>query len=126
MKVKISLSSDDGITWTAECKDIGLSAIGASMMSALEDIELQIQEFFTNSFGSQRQIEVVCSKIKATAYVTVSPLEEPRPEKPLDCYTTNLVPEDHQIENDEQLVLSSGNPDCNIGDTTFTISDSAK
>jgi hypothetical protein len=110
MKVKVTLSSDDGIQWDAESKDIGLVTSGASMMSALERMEEEIQKFFANSFGSNKRLEVVCSKIKATASVTVSPVD-PRPETPL----TNFVPEEpfllegqDLIEGKEYLALPAG------------------
>jgi len=116
MKVKVTLSSEDGIQWDAEAKDIGLVATGASMMSALEQMEENIKEFFADAFDSKKKIEVVCSKIKATAAVTVSPLD-PRPEQPLDtfCQVDPLLIEGQDlIEGKNQLSLPPGEEEIEI------------
>jgi len=108
MKVKVTLSSEDGVQWDAEAKDIGLVASGASMMSALEEMQEAIKRFFLNSFESKRIIEVICSKIKATASVTVSPLD-PRPERPLECYESSpIVDGQSLIDDPNRLALPPG------------------
>jgi|GEM_PF-6125890 len=116
MKVKVTLSSEDGIQWDAEAKDIGLVASGASMMSALEEMQLKLKEFFADAFDSKKKIEVVCSKIKATAAVTVSPLD-PRPEKPLASFEpadSLLIEGQDLIEGNDQLALPPGEVEIEI------------
>lgn len=123
MKVKVTLTSDDGQEWVAESKDIGLVATGASMLSALEAMQDEIRNFFHDAFGSEKMIQVVCSKIKATAAVTVVPLDE-RPEKPLYCYEQQEdLDESSLIETPEQLALPSGAPDDDVIDASFTVED---
>lgn len=113
MKVKVSLSSDDGVSWTAEAKDLGLIKDAASMISALEEMQEEIQKFFADAFGSNKRIEVLCSKIKATANVTVAPLDdEYRPEKPLTEFT--LGPDQDLIDTPDLLALPSGEEDIEI------------
>ena len=115
MKVKVSLSSDDGLNWTAEAKDLGLIKDASSMLSALEEIQEEIQKFFWNSFGSNNRIEVLCSKIKATANVTVAPLDEYRPETPLSEFTPGEVVTPHdQIAGPDQLALPPGEEEIEI------------
>lgn len=116
MKVKVTLSSEDGVQWDAEAKDIGLVASGASMMSALEEMQLELKKFFANAFDSKKKIEVVCSKIKATAAVTVSPLD-PRPETPLASFEQAdplLIEGQDLIEGNDQLVLPPGEEEIGI------------
>ena len=107
MKVKVSLSSEDGQEWTAEAKDLGLSTTGASMMSALEIMQEEIQSFFNKNFASPKRVEVLCSKIKATANVTVAPLDEYRPETPLSEFTSEpVVNEQDLIDSPDRLALA--------------------
>ncbi len=124
MKVKVTVSSEDGAEWVAEAKDLGLATTGASMMSAFERIQEEIQEFFRDAFGSSKRVEVICSKIKAVAAVTVSPLD-PRPETPLDSFITTEPPEtllltgQDLLEGEERLRLTSGDDTPNIGPSVY-------
>ena len=126
MKVKVSIQSEDGQEWTAQAKDIGLTTTGCTMMSALEEMQDEIQKFFADAFGSKKQIEVICSKIKANAAVTVSPLD-PRPEVPLDNFTQEpLIRIDGQdiLDGQELLQLPPGEEEIEIegaDDSSFGI-----
>ncbi len=116
MKVKVTLTSTDGVEWVAECKDIGLTTTAASMLSALEEMYDEIRKFFAKSFGSNKEIETFCSKIKATASVTVSPLD-PRPETPLTSFEPAdplLIEGQDLIEGQEQLALPPGEEEIEI------------
>ena len=113
MKVKVNLSTEDGTEWTAEAKDLGLITTGASILSALEEMQEEIQKFFADAFGSNKRIEVLCSKIKGAASITVAPLEEYRPETPLSEFSSEPKTSQDLIEG-ELLLLSPGEDDIEV------------
>ena len=112
MKVNVVITCEEGAEWVADCKDIGLTATGHDIESALVRIQQEIREFFAQNFGSKKQIEVICSSVRASAKITVSPID-PRPEVPLYTFGDDSEPtmECLTIEGEPVLQITDGNED---------------
>ena len=109
MKTKLSITSDNYEEYYAEAKDLGISANGNGMKETLENMLVNLSDFFSEKFGSTKQFNFKYGKIKASVSISISPIEEDRPETPLTEFGSESgVVLQNEIDGENLLQLTEG------------------
>jgi hypothetical protein len=98
MDIKFSVETTNGKVWTATCADPVLEVTNSDIVTVCKDMAKMIEEWFVETFKTDRTVlvEVPIIKAKVTASVSV------RPETPLTDFTEPVKIQNHiQLTPDE-------------------------